>query len=395
MQEFDVVILGAGAAGLLCAFTAGRRGRRVLVLERANRPGKKILMSGGGRCNFTNVHTRPDCFLSANPPFCISALSRYTPADFIALVEKHGIRYHEKHRGQLFCDHSARAILTMLLQECADAGVRIITHCETHRVQANAAGYRLATSAGEFHARHLVVACGGLSIPRMGGSGYGYDLARQFGLGIVPVRPGLTPFTFSGGEREFMAQLAGVSLPVRISTGGQEFMEDLLFTHRGLSGPAALQASNYWQEGKALTVNLLPQLEVGALLSNAKRERPRLLLRSLLAEHLPRALALALDHRWGTGQAEAPLAEWPDQRLRECARQLSHWNLTPLGTEGYRTAEVTLGGVDTRELSSQTMESKRQAGLYFIGEVVDVTGWLGGFNFQWAWASAHAAGQAV
>jgi len=394
MKEFDAIILGAGAAGLFCAFTAGRRGGRVLVLERANRPGKKILMSGGGRCNFTNLHTQPGCFLSANPSFCISALSRYTPGDFIALVEKHGIHYHEKHRGQLFCNRSAKDILNMLLQECAGAGVHITTHCETHRVEADG-GYRLVTSAGEFHAQRLIVASGGLSIPRMGGSGFGYDLARRFGLKIVTPRAGLTPFIFSGDELKFMTQLAGVSVPVQISTGGQEFMEDLLFTHRGLSGPAALQVSNYWLEGKELIVNLLPKLDAGALLLNAKRERPRLLMRNLLAEHMPRALVLVLAHRWWSGHAETPLAEWPDHRLRECARRLSHWILTPVGTEGYRTAEVTLGGVDTRELSSQTMESSRQVGLYFIGEVVDVTGWLGGFNFQWAWASAHAAGQAV
>ena len=394
MQDFDVIVLGGGAAGLFCACTAGRRGRRVLVLERANRPGKKILMSGGGRCNFTNLHIEPDCFLSANPSFCISALSRYTQRDFIELVEKYGIRYHEKKNGQLFCDNSSRDILDMLLRECAAAGVQIISNCETYRVK-DGNGFRLAGSAGEFHATNLVVASGGLSIPKMGGSGLGYDLARQFGMNIIPTRAGLVPFTFTGSSGEFLARLAGVSVPVRLSTGRQAFVDDLLFTHHGLSGPAALQLSSYWLEGMTITINLLPHLTVAEYLLDVKRLQPRQLLRTVLMEHLPRALVQSLESLWWPQQADKPLAEWPDRMLAETAHQLANWSVIPAGTEGYRTAEVTLGGVDTRGLSSKNMESRNCPGLYFIGEVVDVTGWLGGFNFQWAWSSGYAAGQTV
>jgi predicted Rossmann fold flavoprotein len=394
VQDFDVIVIGAGAAGLFCAFTAGRRGRRVLVLERANRPGKKILMSGGGRCNFTNLHIDPGCFLSTNPSFCISALSRYTQRDFIALVEQHGIPYHEKKNGQLFCDNSSRDILDMLLRECTAAGVQISANCETYTVEGDN-GFRLATSAGDFHAASLVVASGGLSIPRMGGSGWGYDLARQFGMDIIPTRAGLVPFTFSGSSGEFMARLAGVSVPVRVSTSGREFVDDLLFTHRGLSGPAALQLSSYWQEDTAITINLMPQFNVAEYLPDIKRLQPRQLLRSGLMEHLPRALVQSLESLWWPKQAGKPLAEWPDRTLAEIAHQIAHWTVLPAGTEGYRTAEVTVGGVDTRGLSSKNMESRNCAGLYFIGEVVDVTGWLGGFNFQWAWSSGYAAGQVV
>lgn len=392
MRDFDVIVIGAGAAGLFCAFTAGRRGRRVLVLERANRPGKKILMSGGGRCNFTNLHVEPGCFLSSNPSFCISALSRYTPAHFIELVDKHGIPYHEKKPGQLFCDGSSREILSMLLCECDKAGVQLVTHCETYRVEPGA-GFRLATSAGEFRAASLVIASGGLSIPRMGGSGFGYDVARQFGMDIIPTRAALVPFVFSDATGEFLAQLAGVSVPVRMSTDGRVFVEDMLFTHHGLSGPASLQLSSYWHEGMDIIIDLLPRLTVTEHLLDVKRQQPRLLLRTVLTEHLPRALVQSLESLWWPAQAQRPLAEWPDRSLLDIAGRLSHWTLSPSGTEGYRTAEVTLGGVDTRGLSSQNMESRNCAGLYFIGEVVDVTGWLGGFNFQWAWSSAHAAGQ--
>lgn len=392
MQEFDVIVIGAGAAGLFCAFTAGWRGRRVLVLERANRPGKKILLSGGGRCNFTNLNVEPDCFLSANPSFCISALRRYPPGDFIELVGKHGIRYHEKKHGQLFCDGSSREILSMLLHECEGTGVQLVTHCETQRVETGN-GFQITTSTGEYCAESLVIASGGLSIPRMGGSGFGYNIARQFGMDIIPTRAALVPFVFTGGPGEFMAQLAGVSVPVRMITDRRAFVDDMLFTHHGLSGPAALQLSSYWQEGTDITIDLLPQLTVSEYLLDVKRQQPRLLLRTVLIEHLPRALVQLLESLWWPAQAEKSLAEWPDRLLQEIARKLSHWTLTPSGTEGYRTAEVTLGGVDTRGLSSKNMESRTCAGLYFIGEVVDVTGWLGGFNFQWAWSSAHAAGQ--
>jgi hypothetical protein len=394
VQDFDVIVIGAGAAGLFCACAAGRRGRRVLVLERANRPGKKILMSGGGHCNFTNLLSGPDCFLSTNPSFCISALSRYTQRDFIELVEKHGIRYHEKKNGQLFCNNSSKDILNMLLRECTEAGVQISTNCETHRVECGDK-FRLATSAGEFRAASLVVASGGLSIPKMGGSGFGYDLARQFGMNIIPTRAGLVPFTFTGSPGEFMARLAGVSVPARLSNGGQAFVDDMLFTHRGLSGPAALQLSSYWEEGAAITIDLLPHLNVAEYLLDVKRRQPRSVLRTVLMEHLPRALVQSLESLWWPGHANKPLAEWPDRLLAETAHQLAHWSVIPAGTEGYRTAEVTLGGVDTRGLSSKNMESRNCAGLYFIGEVVDVTGRLGGFNFQWAWSSAHAAGQTV
>ena len=352
------------------------------------------MLSGGGRCNFTNLHTAPDGFLSANPSFCISALSRYTQWDFIELVRKHGIRYHEKTHGQLFCDNSSREILAMLLSECEAAGVHIITGCETHCVEAGG-GFQLAASAGEFRAASLVIASGGLSIPKMGGSGFGYDVARQFGMNIIPVRPALVPFVVTGGPGEFMAQLAGVSVPARMSTNGQAFVDDMLFTHRGLSGPAALQLSSYWMEGEDLTIDLLPQLTVHDHLLHMKRQQPRLLLRTVLTEHLPRALVQSLESNWWPEYADRPLAAWPDRLLLEIAEKLTHWTITPAGTEGYRTAEVTRGGVDTRELLSKNMESRNCTGLYFIGEVVDVTGWLGGYNFQWAWSSGHAAGQTV
>ncbi|MGM0633060.1 MAG: NAD(P)/FAD-dependent oxidoreductase [Pseudomonadota bacterium] len=390
-SRYDVIILGAGAAGLMCAIEAGRRGRRVLVLDHANRVGKKILMSGGGRCNFTNLHTTPENFLSANPHFCKSALSRYTPWDFVALVEQHGIAYHEKKLGQLFCDHRSSDIVQMLLGESEQAGVEIRVNCQVHVVQ-RADDFLLETSRGPLVAGRLVVATGGLSIPTMGASGFGYDLARQFGLTVLPTRAALVPFTLKGERLSWSRELSGVSVDVTATCNETAFRENLLWTHRGLSGPAILQISSYWRPGQAIDLDLLPERDLVSLVEEARRERPRIRLRTLLAEYLPRRLVdLWSDQRWRDRRV-ADLSTRDVDQLREA---LQPWQLTPDGTEGYRTAEVTLGGVDTEELSSRTMESKKVPGLYFIGEVVDVTGHLGGFNFQWAWASGVAAGQQV
>jgi len=394
VHDFDVVILGGGAAGLMCALAAGDRGRRVVVLEGSNRIGKKILMSGGGRCNFTNLACEPSRFISANSNFCISALSRYTQWDFIALVEKHGIAYHEKADGQLFCDDSSKDIVAMLVAECEDAGVTILTHCEITSVERKQC-YIVSSDKGQFSGDSLVIATGGLSIPRMGATDFGYRLARQFDLAVRETRAGLVPFTFTGDSQELMARLSGVSLPVSLGTADVTFTEDLLFTHRGLSGPAALQLSSFWNPGEKIFLNILPDHDAASLLLGAKAAQPRTLLRTVLTETLPRALVLELETLWWLALAETRMAEVPDSALREVGKHLNIWILRPAATEGYRTAEVTLGGVDTNELSSTTMESKRQAGLFCIGEVVDVTGHLGGFNFQWAWASAQAAGQVV
>jgi len=392
--RFDVIILGGGAAGLMCAIAAGQRGRRVVVLESANKIGKKILMSGGGRCNFTNLHCSPKNYLSANPRFCISALSRYTQWDFIALVEKHRIAFHDKGAGQLFCDNSSKEILAMLETECEYSGVEILTHCEDVAVALDN-GYCVKNTKGAFAGDSLVIATGGLSIPKMGASDFGYRLAKQFGLSVLDTRAGLVPFTFSGAMHELTDRLSGVSLPATVTASGTTFTEDILFTHRGLSGPAALQASNYWSAGTNITLNLLPAANAGDLLVDAKTKQAKALLRTVLAGHLPRALVLELQELYWPIAADQRIAEIPDSGLRRIGAILQAWTLKPASTEGYRTAEVTLGGVDTNELSSQTMECKRQPGLYCIGEVVDVTGHLGGFNFQWAWASAQAAGQVV
>ncbi len=391
-QDYDVIVIGGGAAGLMCAITAGQRGRRVVVLEGSNKIGKKILMSGGGRCNFTNLYCEPENFLSSNPPFCISALRRYTQWDFIALVEKHEIPYHEKTLGQLFCDRSSKDIVAMLRAQCDDAGVDILVDCEIQSVAADV-GYTVTTSLGTFQAPSLVIATGGLSIPKMGASGLGYELARQFGLEVLETRAGLVPFTFSGPAKDLTASLAGVSLPASVFAADAQFNEGLLFTHRGLSGPAALQVSSYWHLGEPIFIDLAPDTDLAGMLLTHKSQQPRSLLRSVLSDILPRALVTNLQPLLWEELAELPLAEISDDALRELAETLSHWALKPSGTEGYRTAEVTLGGVDTRALSSQTMEVRNQSGLYFIGEVVDVTGHLGGFNFQWAWASGHAAGE--
>lgn len=392
----DTIVLGAGAGGLMCAMTAARRGRKVLVLERSNKVGKKILMSGGGRCNFTNLHVSPERFLSANPHFCKSALSRYTQWDFIEMVKRHGIAYFEKETvnglsGQLFCRESSRQIVTMLLDECEKAGVEIRTHCETERVEP---GFTLHTSQGIEQCETLVVATGGLSIPSLGGSGFGYELARQFGLRVLPTVAGLVPLTFSDSNKQHFEGLAGVSCEVVMSTPRKAFREDLLFTHRGLSGPVVLQASSYWKPGEPVEVDLLPGEDARALLLGWKSRHPRSLLRKRLASRLPDKLVTVLEALMWPESSEKPLADWPDRHLQSLAERLAAWQLKPSGTEGYRKAEVTLGGVDTRDLSSRTMESN-SPGLFFLGEVVDVTGHLGGFNFQWAWSSGYAAGEAV
>lgn len=394
MRDFDVIILGGGAAGLMCAFVAGQRGHRVIVLESSNKIGKKILMSGGGRCNFTNLHCEPSRFISANPHFCISALQRYTQWDFIALVEKHNIAYHEKTAGQLFCDHSSRDILGMLESECAAAGVQVLTHCEVQSVR-HADCYMVTSSKGDFSAASLVIATGGLSIPKMGASDFGYRLAKQFGLRVLDTRAGLVPFTFTGAIHDMTGRLSGVSLPASIQSGPQSFAEDILFTHRGLSGPAALQASSYWTPGNDIVINLLPGTDAALLLLNAKKFSGKSLLRSVLSECLPKALVTELQDLFWPGLAERPVGDWQDAALRRVAGALNGWTVRPAGTEGYRTAEVTLGGIDTSELSSRSMQCNRQPGLYCIGEVVDVTGHLGGFNFQWAWSSAQAAANSI
>ncbi|KGM57755.1 membrane protein [Lysobacter arseniciresistens ZS79] len=389
----DVIVIGAGAAGLMCALTAGQRGLRVLVIEHANKVGKKILMSGGGRCNFTNTGTTPDNYLSANPHFCKSALARYTPWHFIDMVERHGVAYHEKELGQLFCDVSSKLIVKMLVDECEAAGVRIETHCGVERVvHADDGGFRLHTTRGTFASPALVVACGGLSIPSMGASGFGYELARQFGHALLPTRAGLVPLTLSGRHQERLADLSGVALPVTASCNGQSFSNRMLVTHRGVSGPAILQISSYWQPGDDLRLDLLPGTDALGTLQRWQAERPAAELKTVLAEVLPKRFAQRLCEAWLPNR---PMKQYNAPQLREIAAVLQDFALVASGTEGYRTAEVTLGGVDTDGVSSATMQSRRVPGLHFVGEVLDVTGWLGGYNFQWAWASGHAAGMAV
>ena len=391
MEQPDVVIIGAGAAGLMCAITAGRRGRRVRVIEHSNRPGKKILMSGGGRCNFTNTGTTPANFLSANPHFCKSALARFTPWHFIERVEQHGIAYHEKELGQLFCDVSSKLIVKMLLDDAREAGVEIVTDCSVNDIARDGDRFALRTTKGAVTSVSLVIASGGLSIPRMGATGFGYRVAEQFGHRLLPTRAGLVPFTTSGKHLERWSELSGLSLPVEASCNGASFSNAMLFTHRGLSGPAMLQVSSYWQPGDDLRINLLPDVDVQEWVATQRQQRPDAALHNVLAEVLPRRFAQRIcDLEFG----EKPMRQYDPPQLKRIADYLSHWPIVASGTEGYRTAEVTLGGVDTDELSSTTMASKRVPGLHFIGEVVDVTGWLGGYNFQWAWASGHAAGQA-
>jgi predicted Rossmann fold flavoprotein len=379
----DVVVIGAGAAGLMCAIEAGKRGRRVAVLEHSAQVGRKILISGGGRCNFTNLHTRADHFLSANPHFAKSALARYGPADFLAMIERHAIPYHEKTLGQLFCDRSARDVVDMLAKECAQAGVRIVTGCTVRGI---APGYSLDTSAGEFRCESLVIATGGLSIPKIGATPFGYTIARQFGLRIVECRPALVPMVFSRSDAERYGGLAGVSTLVDATAGGRTFREKMLFTHRGLSGPAILQASSYWRPGEGIKIDLLPDVEL------TRPAGERIEIRTLVSRFLPKRLA---DRWFEIHGGSRPLAAIADRELDAISAALNNWCVVPQGTEGYEKAEVTAGGVDTSELSSKTLEAKKEPGLYFIGEVVDVTGHLGGFNFQWAWASGYSAGQYV
>lgn len=394
MIDADVIIIGAGAAGLMCAISAAQRGRSVVVLESANKIGKKILMSGGGRCNFTNLHTDPEAFISRNPHFCKSALSRFTQWDFIALVERHGIAYHEKTLGQLFCNESSKQIVAMLADECESLGVSIETHCEN--IAISGGGPFSATSrCGSFRATSLVIASGGLSIPKMGASGIGYAIARQFGLRTFDTVAGLVPFTFTGSMHDMAARLAGVSCTATVSANDMSFSEEILFTHRGLSGPAILQASSYWNPGETISIDLLPNVDAAQWLLAAKRTHANSRLRRVLAQKLPKALVAELQTLFWEAHAETALAEFCDDQLQGIAEKLAAWTLKPAATEGYRTAEVTLGGVDTDELSSQTMECRKVPGLYFIGEVVDVSGHLGGHNFQWAWASGWAAGQAA
>ena len=387
IHSYDALILGGGAAGLMCAIEAGKRGRRVAVLERADCLGKKILISGGGRCNFTNLHCRPENFLSANPHFAKSALARYTPADFIALVEKHGIAYHEKTLGQLFCDSSARAIVTMLEEECRRAGVTIHLNATIQEVTRDA-GFVVRTANEEFRAPALVVATGGLSIPRIGATSFGHDLARQFGLKIQAPRPGLVPLVLQEQDRKRYCDLAGVSAPVIASCNGQQFREKMLITHRGLSGPAILQISSYWNQSKPLLIDLAPDADLTSHFRDPKMPRTLASLRPVLRQALPQRLA----DRWL--EFHVPRT-WTNAALAEFEQHAHKWTITPAGTEGFEKAEVTAGGVDTSELSAQSMESRKVPGLYFIGEVVDVTGHLGGFNFQWAWASGAAAGRAL
>jgi predicted Rossmann fold flavoprotein len=389
-QSHDVIILGAGAAGLMCAAIAGQHGRRVLLLEQARHPGEKIRISGGGRCNFTNLHASPANFLSDNPRFCRSALSGYTQRDFIALVESYGIAWHEKTRGQLFCDGSSRQIVDMLLEECRKAHAQLRLGGRISAVSKSENGFVVVTDQGEFRGRSLVVATGGPSIPKMGSSGLGYKIAEQFGLKIVTPRPALVPLTFDAALLAQFKDLSGVSVDAVVSCGKTGFDEALLFTHRGLSGPAILQISSYWREGRDLVIDLAPGIDVFAGLKRLRGDYPRQEVATVLADLVPKRLARIIADAIG---GPARIADFSDMHLANVAAALKQWRVRPQGTEGYRTAEVTLGGVDTSDLSSKTFESRSVPGLYFIGEVVDVTGHLGGFNFQWAWSSGYAAGQ--
>ncbi|KQW31695.1 hypothetical protein ASE36_05565 [Rhizobium sp. Root274] len=391
-MTYDTVIIGAGAAGMMAAFTAGRRGRSVLVLDHAKAPGEKIRISGGGRCNFTNVHAGPKNYLSQNPHFAKSALARYTPADFIALVDKHKIAWHEKTLGQLFCDDSAKDIIRMLLDEMRAAGVELRLSCDISEVSKGIDGFRLQTSEGAVHAKSLVVACGGKSIPKMGATGFAYRIAEQFGLSVTETRPALVPLTLEPNLLASLSDLSGVAVDADIAQGKTHFREAMLFTHRGLSGPAILQISSYWREGDEIVLSLEPERDFADILKSAKRDNGRQQVQTVLAQHLPKRLAQYLAD---THKLERPLADLPDKALVALADQIRGWRLKPAGSEGYRTAEVTLGGIDTRHLDSRTLQTKDVPGLFFIGECVDVTGWLGGYNFQWAWASGHAAGESI
>jgi predicted Rossmann fold flavoprotein len=396
-EHYDALVLGGGAAGLMTAWQAGLRGKRVRVLERSNKAGRKILMSGGGRCNFTNLYVSEDNFICSNPHFVKSALNRYTAWDFIGKVIEHEVPYHERKHGQLFCDNKARDILNLLLDECAQVGAEVSTRCDITDITYTADNrlYHVSTSQGVMKTPALVVATGGLSIPSMGTTPFGYEIAKQFGMRVLPLRASLVPYTFDGALRDMFSRLSGNAIDVEIRFGSTVFNEAMLFTHRGLSGPVVLQISNYWIPGQAITVDLMPGLDAAQLLIDAKTSRPRSLVRTVLQQHLPKSLVVELETLWWKPVADTPLADITNAQLNEIGEKLNYWALVPAGTEGYKTAEVTLGGVHTDDLSSKTMESKTQPGLYFVGEVVDVTGHLGGFNFQWAWSSGFACGQSL
>nr|WP_281435494.1 NAD(P)/FAD-dependent oxidoreductase [Ensifer sp. ENS01] len=390
-EKTDVIIIGAGAAGMMCAIEAGKRGRRVAVLDHAKAPGEKIRISGGGRCNFTNIHAGPKNFLSANPHFSKSALARYTPRDFLALVEKHGIAWHEKTLGQLFCDHSAKDIIKMLLSEMRDVHADLRLETTIDSVQRHGAGFRVMTGEGPIDAQSLVVASGGKSIPKMGATGLAYRIAEQFGLGLIETRPGLVPLTLDPAQLEAIGELAGVAADAEAWSGKTAFREAVLITHRGLSGPAILQISSYWREGQEIVLRLMPDIDIAAILKEIRRTHGKQAVQTALGDILPRRLAqFFADGAKLTGRQ---LADLSDKAINQLATSIQAWTIKPAGSEGYRTAEVTLGGVDTNGLHSKTMQAKAVPGLYFIGECVDVTGWLGGYNFQWAWASGFAAGQ--
>ncbi len=411
--HYDVIVLGAGASGLLCAFTAAQRGRRVLILEKANKVGKKILMSGGGKCNFTNHFVEADNFISDNSHFCKAALKRYSQWDFMAMVERHGIEVEERKHNQQFCKNSAKEILTMLLDECDQSGVEIRTHCEIktiksldlkghsdkHQHEDSRSQYQISItqdhSTHKLECQSLVVATGALSIPSLGGSSIGYDIAEQFGLALIERRAGLVPFMFSDTFKLICERLSGLAMEVDVECNGRTFTENLLFTHRGISGPVILQISNYWQPGNEIRINLLPYMNTAEWLLKAKQQDGKSLLRTILSKKMAKALVTELQILWWLDLAEKPLAEFNNKQLITIGNNINNWHLKPSATEGYRTAEVTLGGVDTNGISSKTMEAKQQAGLYFIGEVLDVSGHLGGYNFQWAWSSAYSAGIVV
>ncbi|WP_176705671.1 NAD(P)/FAD-dependent oxidoreductase [Rhizobium grahamii] len=391
-RKSDVIVLGAGAAGMMCAIRAAQRGRSVIVLDHAKSPGEKIRISGGGRCNFTNIHTSPKSFLSANPHFCKSALARFTPSDFIAMVDRHRIAWHEKTLGQLFCDDTAKDVIRMLLDEMQAAGAALHLRTEIVDVEKSGEGFRITTSEGAYECRSLVIATGGKSIPKMGATGFAYRIAEQFGLPLVETRPGLVPLTMDQAALENLSELSGISAPAEIRHGKTAFREALLFTHRGLSGPAILQISSYWREGDDITIDIEPDLDLLEHLKAAKRTNGRQSAQTALAEILPKRLAQHLTDREGI---VGHMADLSDKTLLRLAEAVQSWKIKPSGSEGYRTAEVTLGGIDTAALDSRTMAAKEVPGLHFIGECVDVTGWLGGYNFQWAWASGFVAGESL
>lgn len=392
MTETDVIIIGAGASGLMCAIEAGKRGRRVIVLDHANKAGKKILMSGGGRCNFTNYFVESNNFISNNPHFCKSALSRYTQWDFLALITRYQIPYHEREHGQLFCNDSAKDILSMLLAECANTGVIVQLNTSIENIELHADNFHLKTNQGNFKGQSLVVATGGLSIPKMGASPFGYKVAQQFGISVIPTRAGLVPFSLQSDDKDKFSPLSGIAVPCIISNQRQSFKENMLFTHRGISGPAVLQISSYWELGEEITINLLPDVTLETELKLKRQVKIKNRLKTILDFYLPKRLLKCLLPEV---LLNTSLQDISDRQIILIAELLHKWTIKPNGTEGYRTAEVTVGGVDCQSLSSKTMESKVVPGLYFIGEVVDVTGWLGGYNFQWAWSSAWCAGQYV